>query len=68
MIEFRRKSGRPRQLVRRTSISFSAEDLAVLGQLVAAGQLMLQPDHRAPVLARLKAAMTRLGVPIPTGL
>ena len=68
MIDFRRKPGRPRQLVRRTSISFSADDLAALGQLVATGQAILQPPHRARVIRRLKAAMTRLGVPLPTGL
>ena len=56
------------QVVRRTSISFSAEDLAALGHLVAAGQVMLQAHRRVPVIARLKAALTRLGVPIPAGL
>ena len=51
---------------RTTTISFSAEDLHVLGQLVAAGQVMLQTS--CPAVARLKAAMTRLQVPIPKGL
>ena len=68
MIEFRRKPGRPRQLVRRTRITFSTDDLAALGPLVAAGQAVLQPEQRLPVLARLKAAMTRLGVLVPKGL
>jgi hypothetical protein len=49
-----------------TTISFSAEDLRGLGQLVAAGQVMLQTS--CPAVARLKAAMTRLQVPIPKGL
>jgi hypothetical protein len=49
-----------------TTISFTAEDLRGLGQLVAAGQVMLQTS--CPAVARLKAAMTRLQVPIPKGL
>ena len=52
-----------------TAVTFSAEDLQVLGRLVAAGQAVLgghDPAH--PVVARLKAAMTRLGVPVPRGL
>jgi len=49
-----------------TTISFSAEDLRGLGQLVAAGQVVLQTS--CPAVARLKAAMTRLQVPIPKGL
>jgi hypothetical protein len=51
---------------RTTTISFSAEDLRGLGQLVAGGQVMLQTS--CPAVARLKAAMTRLQVPIPKGL
>ena len=51
---------------KQTTISFSAEDLRGLGQLVAAGQVMLQTS--CPAVARLKAAMTRLQVPIPKGL
>ena len=35
-----------RQLVRRISITFSAADLTTLRQLVAAGQVVLQPQHR----------------------
>jgi hypothetical protein len=49
-----------------TAISFSAADLTALGKLVATGQAVLQ--EKPPVVARLKAAMTRLGVPIPKGL
>ena len=52
-----------------TAITFSATDLETLGRLVAAGQAILGghgPAH--PIMARLKAAMTRLGVPVPRGL
>jgi hypothetical protein len=49
-----------------TAISFSAADLAALGRLVATGQAVLQ--ERPPIVARLKAAMTRLGVPLSKGL
>jgi len=51
---------------RMTAVSFSADDLAALGHLVAVGQAVLQ--KRPPVVARLKAAMTRMGVPLPDGL
>jgi len=60
-----KRARRPRGR-RTTAISFSAEDLAALGTLLATGQAVLQ--ERPPVVARLKAAMTRLGVPRPTGL
>ena len=52
-----------------TAVSFSAHDLTALGRLLATGQTVLHthgPAH--PVVARLKAAMTRLGVPVPRGL
>ena len=52
----------------RTAITFPAAELAQLGPLLAAGYVVLQPKGRLPVLARLKAAMTRLGVAIPRGL
>jgi hypothetical protein len=69
MIQFgRKKPGRPPAVARRTSVSFTADELAALGQLLAAGQVVLQPERRLPVIARLKAAMTRLGVPVPKGL
>jgi hypothetical protein len=51
---------------RMTSISLSATDLAELGQVIAVGQAVLQ--KKSPVVARLKAAMTRMGVPLPVGL
>lgn len=58
----RRSAGRPRS----TAVSFSPEDLVELGQLIAAGQVALQ--RTAPVVARLKAAMTRVGVKHARGL
>ena len=56
------RAGRPPRR-RMTAVSFSPEDLAELGQIVAAGQVALQ--RTAPVVARLKAAMTRMGVTHP---
>lgn len=50
-----------------TKVQLSGEDLAALTRFVAAGQVLLQTDY-PPVVARLKAAMTRLGVPVPKGL
>lgn len=58
--------GRPPKLPRTTSITLSADDLSALARLLSVGQAVLQT--RFPVVARLKAAMTRLGVPIPPGL
>ncbi len=54
--------------VERTSISFTEEDLVALARLVQAGQVILQDTERPPVVARIKAAMTRLGITIPYGL
>ena len=47
-------------------MSFSADDLAELGHVIAVGQTVLQ--KRPAVVARLKAAMTRMGVSLPAGL
>jgi hypothetical protein len=62
--------GRPPKGALRTTVTFSAEDLAALGELLAAGRVLLR--HRdgptPPVLARVKAAMTRIGLPVPAGL
>ncbi len=49
---------RPR--VRTTTVTFSAADLAALGKLFSVAQGVL--GVRFPVVAKLKAAMTRLGV------
>ncbi len=52
-----------------TSVTFSAKDLTVLAELLAAGHVLLrQTGPASPVVGRLKAAMTRLHVPIPHGL
>jgi hypothetical protein len=58
--------GRPPKRRRLTSISLSEADLSALARLLSVGQAVLQT--RFPVVARLKAAMTRLEVPIPPGL
>ena len=47
-------------------VTFTAEDLNVLAKVLAAGQVMLPTNH--PVLWRLKAAMTRMGVVVPRGV
>jgi hypothetical protein len=66
----RKKRGRPAIGTRaRTTVSFSADDLAVLATLIATGQALLPRDAAArPVVSRLKAAMTRLRLPIPHGM
>jgi hypothetical protein len=61
-----KRAGRPPKKPTTTSVSFSATDLEDLGQLLAVGQAILQKP--APVVARLKAAMTRTGVVTPKGL
>lgn len=61
-----RMRSQPKRRPRATSVTFSAEDLTALAGLLAAGQVMLQ--RSAPVVSRLKAAMTRLGVTVPKGL
>ena len=64
------KLGRKKVLPRKTTtITFSPQDLEILGRLVTAGQAMLGGSGPAqPVVTRLKAAMTRLGMPTPRGL
>jgi hypothetical protein len=42
-------------------VAFTAEDLNVLAKVLKAGQVLLPTKH--PVIWRLKAAMTRMGVP-----
>lgn len=65
---FRLKGERTLIMTERTSISLSRDDLAALAKLVQAGRVLLQDEPRPAVIARLKAAMTRLHVPIPEGL
>lgn len=67
-MQFRFNSSRTMKAVDRTAISFSRDDLVALARLVQAGQVLLTDEQRPPVIARLKAAMTRLGVPVPHGL
>ncbi len=62
----KKQQGRPPQRPRLTSVSLSADDLADLGQVIAVGQAVLQ--KKSPVVTRLKAAMTRMGVQLPVGL
>jgi hypothetical protein len=51
-----------------TTITFSANDLAALADYLAAGMLLLRITTPHRVIAKLKAAMSRLTVPIPRGL
>jgi hypothetical protein len=67
-MQFRLRNSQPRKVVERTSLSFNREDLAALARLVQAGQVLLTDEPRPLVIARLKAAMTRLGLKIPNGL
>jgi hypothetical protein len=55
-----KRAGTPPKKPRTTSVSLSAAGLEDLGQLLAVGQAILQKP--APVVARLKAAMTQMGV------
>lgn len=49
-----------------TSITFTGEDLTALSRYVEAGVVLLQTSH--PVIAKIKAALTRLGLSKPKGL
>ena len=51
---------------RTTTVTFTAEELTALGRVVAAGQVMLQTTY--PMIGKLKAAMSRLGVVKAQGL
>jgi hypothetical protein len=59
------KPGRPAKRSQ-TTISISSAELEDLGELLSVGQSVLK--RRAQVAPRLKAAMTRLGLQVPTGL
>jgi hypothetical protein len=66
---FKSKKRKTKPDGRTTAVSFSAKDLTALGRLLATGQVVLHGHGPVPsVVARLKAAMTRLGVPVPRGL
>lgn len=67
---FKLTRGRPKAMPQAhatTKITLSGADLAAIGKLMAAGRVLLQEDSPA-VTPRLKAAMTRVGIPIPQGL
>lgn len=49
-----------------TTITFTGDDLTALSRYVGAGVVLLQTSH--PVIPRIKAALTRLGLPVPKGL
>ena len=51
-----------------TSISFSREDLVALARLIQAGEVLLRDEQRPAVVARIKVAMTRLGISQRSGL
>jgi hypothetical protein len=56
----KKRAGRPPQRPHTTSISFTGQELVDLEHVIAVGQAVLKT--RLPVVARLRAAMTRLGV------
>lgn len=49
-----------------TTITFTGDDLTALARYVSAGVVLLQTTH--PVIPRIKAALTRLGLPVPKGI
>lgn len=61
-----KKQETPKQVKRTSQITLSGTDLSQLARLVAGGKLLLQQNY--PVVARLKAALTRMGLPVPEGL
>lgn len=67
-MKFRLKGERTLRVVDRTSVSFSREDLEALARLIQAGQAVVRDEQRPAVVARIKAAMTRLKMSVPYGL
>lgn len=63
-----RKRGRPAHSTARrsTHVQFSGEELVALARFLAAGRVLLQEDY-PPVVARIRAAMTRLRAEHPNG-
>ncbi len=45
---------------RSTTVTFSGDDLSDLARLIGAGQVMMRMNF--PIIARIKAAMTRMGM------
>jgi hypothetical protein len=62
----RKTAGKDRRLM--TAVSFSGEELAALGEYIAAGIVLLRvtTPHRA--LGKFKAAMSRVKLVAPRGL
>ena len=50
----------------KTAVTFTADDLTGLARLISAGTVLLQTSH--PVVPKIKAALSRLGLPTPQGL
>ncbi len=50
----------------KTAVTFTAEDLTALARYIGAGVVLLQTDH--PVIPKIKAALSRLGLATPKGL
>jgi|GEM_PF-6734866 len=67
-MKFRLKGERTLRVVDRASVSFSRDDLEALARLIQAGQAVLRDEQRPAVVTRVKAAMTRLKMPVPYGL
>jgi hypothetical protein len=59
-------SGKTRKLT--TTMTLSANDLAALADYIAARMLLLRITTPHRVVGKLKAAMSRLKVPVPRGL
>jgi hypothetical protein len=51
-----------------TTITLSASDLSAIADYSAAGMLLLRITTPHRVIGKLKAAMSRLKVPVPRGL
>lgn len=58
--------GKRRRLT--TSITLSADDLSALGDYIAAGMVMLRISKPHRAVSKLKAAMSRVSLPIARGL
>lgn len=51
-----------------TTVTFTADELAGIGDYIAAGMVMLRITTPHKAVGKLKAAMSRLKVPAPRGL
>jgi hypothetical protein len=63
-MRFPRRKPQPKRsaasTAKRTAVTFTAKDLDELARVLGAGQVLLRQSF--PVVGRLKAAMTRMGV------